>query len=189
MRVSVSRRAFAFGLTAVPIGLGVAAGAAGESSGVPPGGHDDNGLTHSSEAIRQQVNFKASCQQVYAALTSTQQFDALTRLSDAVSLVTAPDAQATFISAEVGGPFTLFGGYVTGRHLEMLPAKRLVQAWRAGSWRAGSYSIVSFVLADQGPECAVVFDHRGFPEGQGSHLAEGWRVHYWEPLAKLLARG
>jgi activator of HSP90 ATPase len=189
MRARVSRRAFALGITAVPIGLGVAARAVGESSSAQAGRDEGDGLTHSSEAIHQEVNFRASCQRVYAALTSTQEFDALTRLSDAVSLVTAPNAQATFISPEVGGPFTLFGGYVTGRHLEMVPAKRLVQAWRAGSWRAGDYSVVNFVLVGKGRGCDLIFDHRGFPEGQGAHLADGWRVHYWEPLAKLLAQG
>jgi hypothetical protein len=33
----------------------------------------------------------------------------------------------------------------------------------------------------------LLFEHRGFPEGQGSSLAKGWHVHYWEPLAKYLA--
>jgi activator of HSP90 ATPase len=44
----------------------------------------------------------------------------------------------------VGGTFTLFGGYVTGRNLEMLPDERLVQAWRAGSWKPGAFSIAAF---------------------------------------------
>jgi activator of HSP90 ATPase len=184
----VSRRAFTLGATAVPVGLSLASSVLGESLSVQAASDRSNGLTHASEAIHQEVKFKASCQRVYAALTSTQQFDAATRLSDAVTLLTAPNAQATFISPEVGGPFTLFGGYVTGRHLEMVQTERLVQAWRAGSWHAGDYSVVKFVLVAQGAGCHLVFDHRGFPEGQGSHLAYGWRVHYWEPLAKLLAQ-
>jgi activator of HSP90 ATPase len=188
MRASlVSRRAFTLGVTAVPVGLSVGSRALAESGSVQGASGEGNGLTHSSEAIHQEVNFSASCQRVYAALTSTQQFDALTRLSDAATLLTASNAQATFISPEVGGPFTLFGGYVTGRHLEMVAGERLVQAWRAGSWRAGDYSVVRFVLVAHGAGCHLVFDHRGFPEGQGRHLAYGWRVHYWEPLAKLLA--
>jgi activator of HSP90 ATPase len=125
---------------------------------------------------------------VYEALTSAKRFDALTRLSDAVSLVTAPGAQPTTISADVGGAFTLFGGYIMGRHLEMVPDERLVQAWRARSWRAGDYSVVKFELLAEGTACKVVLDHRGFPEGQGRNLAYGWGVHYWEPLAKLLAQ-
>jgi activator of HSP90 ATPase len=184
----VSRRVFTLGVTAVPIGISLSARAVAESGSVPGASGAGNGLTHTSEAIHQEVNFTARCRRVYAALTSTPQFDALTRLSDAVSLLTAPNAQATFISPEVGGPFTLFGGYVTGRHLQMVPGERLVQAWRAGSWRESDYSVVKFVLVEKGPACHLVFDHRGFPEGEGAHLAHGWRVHYWEPLAKLLAR-
>jgi activator of HSP90 ATPase len=184
----VSRRAFTLGVTAVPVGISRVARAVGESGSVPGASGAGERLTHSSEAIHQEVNFAATCQRVYAALTGTSQFDALTRLSDAVSLVTAPNAQATFISTEVGGPFTLFGGYITGRHLEMVSGERLVQAWRAGSWRAGDYSVVEFVLVEKGTGCHLVFDHRGFPDGQGAHLAYGWHVHYWEPLAKLLAQ-
>jgi activator of HSP90 ATPase len=123
---------------------------------------------------------------VYEALTVAAQFDAITRLSDAVTLITAPGAQVTAISPEVGGAFTLFGGYITGRHLEMLPGERLVQAWRAGRWNAGEYSVARFALAAQGTGCKLLLDHRGFPQGQGASLAYGWRVHYWEPLAKFL---
>jgi activator of HSP90 ATPase len=185
----ISRRALTVGLAAIPAGLGVARvfGAATNGADAATGAKD--GLTHSAESIHQEVSFQASRRQVYAALTSAKEFDAMTRLSDALTLVTAPGAKATAISPEVGGPFTLFGGYITGRHLEMVPDERLVQAWRAGSWKPGDYSIVKFALSADGPACKLVLDHRGFPEGQGASLAYGWGVHYWEPLAKLLARG
>ena len=148
-----------------------------------------DGLSGSSQSIHQEVTFSASCQRVYQALTSASQFDALTRLSDAASRLTAPGAQATAISSEVGGAFTLFGGYITGRHLQMVQDERLVQAWRTGSWNAGEYSIVKFSLAAATDGCKLVFDHRGFPDGEGASLAHGWRVNYWIPLAKLLAQG
>jgi len=41
--------------------------------------------------------------------------------SAAPSAKTAAAAKPTAISTELGGSFTLFGGYITGRHLEMLP--------------------------------------------------------------------
>jgi activator of HSP90 ATPase len=185
----ISRRALTLGLAAIPAGLG-AARALGTSDPVTEAAAGaSDGLSHTCEAIHQEVTFKASCRQVYEALTSARKFDALTRLSDGLSLVTAPGAKATTISREVGGSFTLFGGYITGRHLEMVPDERLVQAWRAGSWKAGDYSVVKFALAAAGAACKLVLEHRGFPEGQGKSLAYGWGVHYWEPLAKLLALG
>lgn len=163
-------------------------GLAGRLIAGPLGSEAAEGLSHTSESIHQKVHFGASCRRVYEALTSAQQFDALTRLSDGATLLAAPDAQATAISPEVGGAFTLFGGYITGRHLQMLPGERLVQAWRAGSWDPGDYSVVSFRLATDAAGCTLVFDHGGFPDGQGASLAFGWRVHYWEPLSKLLAQ-
>ena len=185
----VSRRALALGVAGIPALFGAAprllAAADNADTAQPQTGE---GLSQSSQAIHQEVIVSAKRQRVYGVLTSAKQFDALTRLSDALSLVTAPNAQATAISGEAGGSFTLFGGYITGRHLEMLHGERLVQAWRAGSWAPGDYSVVKFALFDQGTGCKLVMDHRGFPEGQGASLAYGWRVHYWEPLTKLLAQ-
>ena len=87
----------------------------------------------------------------------------------------------------MGGAFSLFGGYVTGRQLELMPDERIVQAWRAGSWGPGLYSIARFELKEEGSGTKIIFDHRGFPDGTAQHLAEGWHGNYWEPLAKYLA--
>jgi uncharacterized protein YndB with AHSA1/START domain len=182
-----SRRALALRLAAVSLGLGSIARLAGASDDGDRSTTSGDGLVHSAEAIHQEVAFKAPRQRVYAALTDSKQFDAVTRLSDAVRLVTAPGAKATSISHEVGGEFTLFGGYITGRHLELIPGERLVQAWRAAGWKPGEYSIVEFEFANDGKGSKLSFDHRGFPDGNGSHLADGWHVHYWEPLAKYLS--
>jgi activator of HSP90 ATPase len=184
----VSRRALVISMTAFPASLGLVASRASAAEGAPPS-DAITGLSHGSESIHQELLFDVSPQRVYEALTDAKRFDALTRLSDAVTLVTAPGAKATAISGAVGGRFTLFGGYITGRHLEMVPHERLVQAWRAGSWKAGDYSVVRFALTAADKGCRLVFDHRGFPDGQGGNLAYGWRVHYWEPMTKLLAQG
>jgi activator of HSP90 ATPase len=91
------------------------------------------------------------------------------------------------ISGEVGGPFALFGGYITGRHLELVPNQRIVQAWRTQSWEPGDYSIARFDFVEQASGTKIVFDHKGFPLGQAEHLAAGWKANYWEPLEKYLS--
>jgi activator of HSP90 ATPase len=145
------------------------------------------GLTADAAAIHQEIAISASCARVYTALTSAHDFESITRLSDAADLLTAAHAKVTAISNRVGGGFTLFGGYITGRNLDLAPGKRLVQAWRAGGWGPGEYSVVRFDL-NSGPDgCRIIFDQRGFPASQGKSLAYGWRVHYWEPLSKFLS--
>jgi activator of HSP90 ATPase len=184
----ISRRSLALALAVLPAGLVIAA----ETPATPPKDKSPaaaEGLTHNAEAIRQEVTLDASPQRVYQALTAAKDFDMITRLSDGAALLAAAGAKPTAISTEVGGSFTLFGGYITGRHIEMLPNERLVQAWRAGSWKAGEFSIAAFHLAAEGGKTRLKFDHRGFPNGNGISLAQGWHSHYWEPLAKFLAQG
>jgi activator of HSP90 ATPase len=143
-------------------------------------------ISHTAEAIHQEPVIKASRKRVYEALTDAKQFDKVIQLSGVMQTMHLGDKPAE-ISREVGGAFTLFGGYVTGRHVELLPNERIVQAWRAGSWPVGVYSIARFELVEEGSGTKIVFDHTGFPKGDAEVLASGWKAHYWEPLGKLLA--
>jgi uncharacterized protein YndB with AHSA1/START domain len=185
---AISRRALTLRLAYLPFAVSLAPALA-KADNDTPGATKDDGLAHSAAMIHQEVVFKASRERVFRALVTTAQFDAITRLSDGADLLAAPGAKPTSISTALGGSFTLFGGYVTGRHLDMVPNERLVQAWRAGSWPPGDYSIARFALVESGADTRLVFDHRGFPDSQGPSLASGWHVHYWEPLAKFLAQG
>lgn len=128
-----------------------------------------------SKPIHQEILFNASPQRVYAALTDAQRFSAFT------------GGAPSEISREAGGPFSGFGGMITGRQLELVPDRRVVQAWRAGNWGEGIYSIVRFELHAQGSQTRLAFDHTGFPEEQREHLEAGWRKMYWEPLERYLA--
>jgi activator of HSP90 ATPase len=144
-------------------------------------------ISRTAESIHQETDFKASRKRVYEALTDTKQFNQVSQLSAAaqsgMSLGTAP----TEISRQVGGAFSIYGGYIVGRHIELVPNERIVQAWRVTSWDPGVYSIAIFKLREQGSGTKIVFDHTGFPKGTGEHLAAGWKANYWEPLEKFLA--
>jgi len=143
-------------------------------------------ISHTAEAIHQERLFKASRKRLYEALTVTKQFDQVTH-----DLMQSPEMskmqQPTAISPHVGGTFALFGGYISGRHIELVPDELIVQAWRVGSWVRGLYSIISFQLTQEGAGTRIIFDHAGFPKGQAEHLASGWQEHYWDPLGKILS--
>jgi activator of HSP90 ATPase len=147
----------------------------------------EEGISHTAESIHLEHVFMASRKRVYEALTDAKQFDKVVMLSDAMKSGMAPGMKPVEISREAGGAFAAFGGYVTGRQLELVPNERIVQAWRAGSWAAGDYSIAKFQLVEEGSGTKIVFDHTGFPKGEAEHLVEGWKTNYWAPLEKFLA--
>jgi activator of HSP90 ATPase len=144
-------------------------------------------ISAAAESIHQEVVFKASRKRVYEALIDAKQFDKVTQLSGAMQSGTSLGTKPTEISPEVGGAFSLFGGHIVGRHVELVPNERIVQAWRVVNWDPGVYSIAKFQLVEQGSGTKIVFDHAGFPKGKGEHLAAGWKANYWAPLEKFLA--
>lgn len=143
-------------------------------------------IAHTRESIHQEVMFKASRKRVYSALIDSGQFDRVSRLGAAMKSGMSLGSKPTAISGAVGGAFTLFGGHIIGRHIELVPNQRIVQAWRVANWDAGIYSIAKFELSDEASNTKLAFDHTGFPNGQGQHLADGWKANYWEPLEKFL---
>jgi activator of HSP90 ATPase len=146
----------------------------------------DDGVSHSAESIHQEPSFNAARQRVYEALTDTEQFDKVTQLSGVMKSM-SQIKKPTEISRQAGGAFALFGGYIVGRQIELVPNELIVQAWRAGGWDRGVYSIVRFEFTEQGAGTKILFDHTGFPSGQAEHLASGWRAQYWDPLEKFLS--
>jgi len=140
---------------------------------------DELGISRNCECIHQEVMIKASHARVYQALTDAKQFSKVTDFS--------MPGVATAISPEVGGAFSLFGGYISGRHIEMVPNERLVQAWRTKNMESGIFTIANFQLNEEGGSTKLVFDQTAIPQGHADHLAPGWKSHYWEGLQKYLA--
>lgn len=164
----------------IAIGLGAAARGKAEAAG---------DITHASAAIHQDVTFAAPPARIYEALITTATFDKVVRAGFGMksSMMGALGKVPTAIDPRPGGAFTLFGGYITGRNLELVQDVRLVQAWRAASWDPGWFSIAKFALSAHGSGTRLVFDHTGFPSEDATHLAPGWYEHYWNPLKKVLA--
>lgn len=91
-----------------------------------------------------------------------------------------------------GDSFTIFGGRIEGRQVELVPGQRVVQAWRFGAahdspWEPGVYSVVRFTLepADQGTR--LVIDHTAIPAEWIEHICGGYPACYREPIATFLS--
>ncbi|MGG1396724.1 SRPBCC domain-containing protein [Bacillus salipaludis] len=127
-----------------------------------------------SKTIHQEVVISAASNRIYEALLDSKQFSEMT------------GGAPTDISPEAGGTFSCFGGMIEGRNIELVPGKRIVQAWRVKTWGEGQYSIAKFELQKDGGKTKIIFDQIGFPEEEGSHLDAGWGQNYWNPLEKYL---
>jgi activator of HSP90 ATPase len=163
--------------------LGVAAAARSRAAGAPAA--EGMGVSLGNAAIHQEVVFKATPDRVYGVLTDAALFDKVVQASGAMQAMGIKPSPVQ-ISAELGGAFSMFGGYITGRHIAMSPGVRLVQAWRSRSWAPHIYSIARFELAAQSDGTRLSFDHTGFPNDDAMGLATGWHAHYWVPMAKVL---
>lgn len=184
----LTRRSFAVRWVTLFAGIAVAKSAFGASLETPSAAlAAGEEISHSAEAIHMEVSFNASPARVYEALTDARQFGKVVQLSAAMKSMELANKPVE-ISRAPGGAFSAFGGYVTGRQLELVPGQRIVQAWRAGGWQPGMYSIAKFELSAQGQGTKLIFDHTGFPQGDAAHLLEGWKGNYWEPLEKFLAQ-
>ncbi len=133
-----------------------------------------------SPAIQKEVDFKVSPQRIYEALLDSKQFSAFS------------GGHPAEIEREAGGAFSCFGGVITGRNIELVPNRRIVQAWRVKMWPEGVYSIVTFDLQAQGSGTRLTMEHKGFPEDMRAHLSGempdgGWSRQYLEPLRKYLS--
>jgi activator of HSP90 ATPase len=129
----------------------------------------------SRTSLHQEIDYKASPERMYQVLLSSKDF-------------TAFSGAAAEIDPKPGGTFSMFGGLVVGRTVELVPNQRIVQAWRLSQeFPEGTYSLVKFEFKVVDSQTRVVLDHTGFPEGHFDHLDAGWHSHYWEPLRKFLA--
>ncbi len=172
-RTGFDRRQALAGIGAVVAGLiaGPRAMAEAQQPQNEPAGSQEN-LKRTS--IHQEVDLKASPLRIFAALLESKRFAAFSGLP-------------AEIDPKEGGSFSMFGGLIVGRNVELIPGQRVVQAWRPSHWEAGLYSIARFELKPRETGATVIFDHTGFPEGDYDSLLSGWNGHYWGPLAKYFA--
>src|SRR5882724_71323 len=87
----------------------------------------EDSISHTAESIYQEPVFQASRKRVYQALTDARQFDKIVQLSGAMQSGVALGKKPTEISRQVGGAFSLFGGHIVGRHVELDPSQRIIQ--------------------------------------------------------------
>ena len=96
-------------------------------------------------------------------------------------------ASAAQIGRQVGGIFTAYDEYISGKNIELIPDQKIVQEWRAVDWAPEQTSLITFEFSAVPEGTQLVFTHSGLPEGTEDDFAQGWIDNYWNPMRKIFA--
>ncbi len=106
-----------------------------------------------------------------------------------------PEKQSEFTDSPatgepvVGGKFTAWDGYISGKFLELEEGKKVVQEWTSTDFPEGaspSRLELNFCAVPKGTEIVMV--HSNVPKDREAETAEGWTEFYWEPLKEYFKR-
>ena len=85
-------------------------------------------------------------------------------------------------------PFKAFDGVITGRTLEVLPKRLIVQSWRSAGWHADdpdSILVLAFSPGRRAGTGRIDLTHIGVPGHDHDCVVKGWRSYYWRPWRAL----
>ena len=93
------------------------------------------------------------------------------------------------ISAKAGADFTVWGGFISGRNLELEPGRRIVQSWRTTRFtKEDADSQVEVLLEPLAGGTKVTVRHTGVPDDHTSYRDGGWQKSYFEPMKQHFGR-
>lgn len=128
------------------------------------------------KTIKQKVKFKTDPEVLYELLTDSRKYTDLT-------------GEKAEISRKVGGTFSVQGGLITGINVDLVPGKRIVQAWRNIDFPEGIFSMAAFTLTSLKDRTAeLVLVHRGVPKALIPDIENMWRKNYWEKIKSYIIR-
>lgn len=102
--------------------------------------------------------------------------------SDVYSALTNPytielwSGYPAVMSEESGSEFSLWEGDITGRNLEFVKDKKIVQEWYFGD--QSEKSVVTITLQPDKDDSVVIVEHNNIPDEDFADIAEGWREYY-----------
>jgi activator of HSP90 ATPase len=131
-----------------------------------------------SRVIRQSVQLAASSDDLFDAYLDRRGHAAVT-------------GGKVTISARPGSRFSAFDGMITGRTLEVLPKRLIVQSWRSGGWQdddPDSILLLAFSAGRHPGTGRIDLIHIGVPDHDHDGVVNGWKFYYWRPWRAYLKR-
>jgi uncharacterized protein YndB with AHSA1/START domain len=93
------------------------------------------------------------------------------------------------MSDEIGAQVVAWGGYITGRNLELVPGERIVQSWRTSKFTdQHEDSIITVTLEEVAEGTLLTLVHSKVPADQTHYEQGGWQEHYFEPMQEYFKK-
>jgi|SRR6185312_16064498 len=91
------------------------------------------------------------------------------------------------ISAKEGSEYSVYGGYATGKNLQLVKNKLIVQSWRASDWDKDELDSTFIIrLEPKGKNVILHVTHANLPEEQHDDIDQGWHDFYWKPWKQYM---
>ncbi|MBI1804162.1 MAG: SRPBCC domain-containing protein [Ignavibacteriae bacterium] len=137
---------------------------------------EQGGQRQLTKTIKQKEFIPAPPGEIYDALLNAQTHSAFT------------GAKAT-CERYVGGKFSAWNGYITGKNVKLENARRIVQEWKTSEWPNGfGPSLIEFTFQPKGNGTEVYLTQSNVPATQAKFYKKGWSEFYWKPLRKYFGK-
>ena len=134
------------------------------------------GYSNMAESIELSTTLPATAENVYHAWMDSAKHSDMT--GDKAEII-----------AETGAAFTAWNGYISGKTIELVPFRRIVQQWRTTEFPEKSEdSILEILLEDVDSGVRLTLIHSEIPDGQSKNYEDGWRKYYFQPMRQYFSR-
>ena len=106
--------------------------------------------------------------------------------SDVYSAITNPftielwTGYPAVMSEESGTEFSLWEGDITGKNIEFIKDKKVVQEWYFGDQK--DKSLVTITIHPDRENSVVTVEHTNIPDEEYEGIAEGWNEYYFDAI-------
>ena len=125
------------------------------------------------KTLKQTYHIHAPVEKVWQALVDPKEIDAW-------------GGGPVKMDEKVGTKFSLWGGEIHGKNIEVTPKKKLVQEWFGGKW--DEPSIATFYLSMQAGKTSIDFLQTNIPDNEVEDIADGWKKYYLGPLKSFVEK-
>ena len=87
------------------------------------------------------------------------------------------------MSTEPGSEFFLWEGDISGKNLEFVENKKVVQEWYFGD--RTEKSIVTITISPDRENSLVTVEHSNIPDEDFKDISEGWREYYFDAISNF----